>query len=337
MQNQNTPPQNNPFSGSYNTGEDMVAYEPLSPGSAVSPQAQNLNQSIIQEVPDDGVLESDYIAQQKAQPAPSISNPIPSQSYSMPDFHTSGRDIGNKFMYIVGFALIAFILLIGGGFLVFNKAGNSVVKSPDIEVPEQAVDLGEIVQTTDELSTIKPSQNAKTVILNGDVISTGSVSLYQNGNQGKISLGQIDNNQNYTLPNSSGVFCLDSNNCNFADVNNVVNSIGGVNGILALGGGLSIQGNTLISAIGEAGITTSINSLIGQISIQGTSNQVNVATSSNVITLTTPQSIATSSSPTFQTITLATPGTQNGNIICDISNNCGYAGGGNAFVQNGNS
>src|SRR5690606_13706592 len=124
----------------------------------------------------------------------------------------------------------------------------------------------------------------------------------------EITVDGLDGNQTFTLPNTSGTVCLDSNNCGFAlaaDIDNPTSTV--------------------------------INNLAGTVSIQGTTNQINVATAGNAVVLSLPQSLATTSSPTFNSITLTGTGLQNGNVLCDISNNCGYAGGTNSFVQGGNS
>jgi hypothetical protein len=113
----------------------------------------------------------------------------------------------------------------------------------------------------------------------------------------------------------------------------VTTAIGGVTGNISLGTGLAIAGGTLSVTTTE----TTINSLLGVLTLQGTANQVGVSSAGNTITFSTPQDIATSSSPTFQTLTLTTAGTQGGNTICDSSNNCGFSTVSGAYVQGGNS
>lgn len=78
-------------------------------------------------------------------------------------------------------------------------------------------------------------------------------------------------------------------------------------------------------------VVNSIQGQTGQITVQGTADQINVATNGSTITLSLPQNIAPTSSPQFAGINLTGVGTQNGQALCDASNNC------NSVTQGGNS
>lgn len=112
------------------------------------------------------------------------------------------------------------------------------------------------------------------------------------------------------------------------------------------GSGIALSGpnNTTIANTG----VLSLNGQAGQLSLQGTPNQVDVIQNGSTTTLSTPQDIATTSSPSFaglqvagatttNTLAIQSTGTQNGNQLCDSSNNCGYSGVSSSFVQGGNS
>lgn len=334
MENQNSPPQLRSYDEPVDSGQDMVSYEPFMPGAVFMPETSQPNQEITQDLTDGGVLESEYIADKKTLQSQKLS-----LTNSGPVYGSSNNDLsngGNKFGLALGFAVVIFIMILTGGVLIFNKTEKTVVHTPVTNVPEQSLSLLDS-QTADTLKGLQPQDNAKRLIINADLVTMSSISIYDGVNLGKVTLGQLDKDQVYTLPNSSGVICLDSNNCGFADQNNVVSSIGGLKGVIGIGGNLSLQGNILIASSAAPGITTTLNGRSGDITLQGTANGVQVSASGNVVTLTTAQDINTSSSPSFQTVTLTTAGTQAGNLICDISNNCGYAGGANSFIQNGNS
>ncbi len=66
---------------------------------------------------------------------------------------------------------------------------------------------------------------------------------------------------------------------------------------------------------GGGGGVTSVNSLTGVLTLQGTTNQVNVASGGGTITLSTPQNIHSAASPTFVGMTLTGDLAVNGNDI----------------------
>lgn len=74
-----------------------------------------------------------------------------------------------------------------------------------------------------------------------------------------------------------------------------VQSIGGSNGTISLGAGLTMVGNVLS------------NTGTGISGVNGTVNQVNASTVAGVVTLSLPQNIATTSTPTFAGLNLTSP------------------------------
>ncbi len=238
----------------------------------------------------------------------------------------------NKLLFrLIAGASVVFFVLFGAGLISSRLSDNRPV-DPVAQLEEQ-----EISGLTDQQSTLGVQTSGSTLLVNGNVLATDSLQVSSDGVIGSIVLTEGAGSQTYTLPNSSGVFCLDINNCNYLQADDVTTtSVAGVDGALSLGAGLTINGTEISSTITQT-IQTSVNGSVGSIVIQGTTNQVGVSRDGNTITLTSPQDIGLESSPTFSSITLSGIGTQNGNVLCDISNNCGYAGGTGAYIQDGNS
>ncbi|MCA9331772.1 hypothetical protein KC968_02420, partial [Candidatus Saccharibacteria bacterium] len=130
------------------------------------------------------------------------------------------------------------------------------------------------------------------------------------------------------------------------------------------GEGISVSGSNG-TTIRNTGVL-SVNQQTGELSLQGVMSQTTVNQSGKITTIGTAQDISPGSSPTFNsqtlngnqtiagngeiqgnmivqgsitgdTLAIGTSGTQNGYVICDASNNCGYSGAGSSFVQGGNS
>lgn len=248
---------------------------------------------------------------------------------------------------LIGAAIIGVVVFLSAIAVVFIARNRQAPEqtSGDI-IPDQQVDLsvGQAKGVFD--LTIEGQENK--LIVNGSVVSRGDIVLTAASDNayGQISAQNLNGVYTYLLPNAAGTFCLDSNNCNYLQETDVTTTtIAGAGGALALGDGLAINGNTIVNT--KTFTETAVNNFNGAVTIQGTTNQVNVANNGGVITLSTPQDLATTSAPTFNaltvttsaslnTISLASEGLQNGFTICDSSNNCGYAGGADAFVQDGN-
>ncbi len=223
-------------------------------------------------------------------------------------------------------AIILSAVLISGvlGWL-WIRQNQQKQQSLNEEIPEQNVQLTGL---DSGLAGLAVDAATSQVLINGNVVTTGSIYVADSGTGffGQLSIGDLSENQTYNLPDSSGTVCLDSNNCGFAT------DTDGISNLIA-GSGITINGGTIVNSQ----VITTVNDFDSDVVIQGTTNQVSVASSDGTITISTPQDLAVSSSPTFDSLTITTSATQGGNELCDISNNCGYAGGANAFVQDGNS
>lgn len=276
------------------------------------------------------------------------------------------------------------VVLITGAISVFFVRWNSPEKSQQNEVQTQDVSFG---SRTD--STLPELEGEKGVLLvNGDLVTRGKLKVVSSSFTATFASAELTANQTITMPNASGVICLDANNCNFATAGQItalqaqvtantaqldqivfpesVDSINGQNGAITIQGSLNrinvttaggvitlstpqdldananVQFGSLTLGPGGqiianglsfsdagrvftfpagglasqeictdqgncgtgGGSVTSLNSMTGAITIQGTANQINVASGAGLITLSTPQDIATTSSPTFGGLTI---------------------------------
>ena len=166
-------------------------------------------------------------------------------------------------------------------------------------------------------------QGAKeAVLINGDIITRGYLRVVSSGFTSIIRPNSPASDQEYLLPNASGTFCLDSNNCNYVTQEQLV----GFQGQLA---NIEDQLGQLAVPVDETNspAVSALNGQQGAVSIQGTSNQVSVSTANGVVTLATPQNLATISSPTFASMLLNGNFTVNGSITTAL--NCtGFANNG---------
>ncbi len=202
---------------------------------------------------------------------------------------------------IVG--VLIFIATLAVVFITQNQEAPNV--DPTSNIPEQRVDLT-VGQAKGVFDLAIEGQENK-LIVNGSLVSRGDIILTadNDGAYGQISAQNVAGVYTYLLPNAAGTFCLDSNNCNYLTETDVT--------------------------------TTLVNNASGAVTIQGTESQITVTNNGNTVTLATPQNIATTSSPTFANLTVTGAATQDGNELCDNSNNCGFVGAADGFVQNGNS
>jgi hypothetical protein len=363
MENQNKNPVStviSPSTTSQDTvADDFVAYAPLTEHSSddqyfgddvINQQAHN----------DGGVLMSEY--EHQTENLPKVPDPevVYAQSFQSSRTH--------KVSIVLAVAAILFIALLSGGVLVNNRLNQSLQQSPVAGIPDQPL----IVSDQDLIAGASvdgqslPGQSDKTLIVNGDITMSGGLYVQGGTYFAEIRSDELSVDRQYSLPDQSGEICLSTNNCDFAQNGQVVSNIAGTTGAILLGQGLALQNGTLSATQNNVAATTingnsggfnlgngllldgqtisssfqqtRINNLLGSVTLQGTPNRVNVSTSGNIVTVTTPQDIAmTSSAPTFQSISLIGAGTQNGNTLCDSSNNCGFTTATNAFLQGGNS
>lgn len=238
------------------------------------------------------------------------------------------RELNKVLMRVVVGGVVVMLLLFGGVTLA-NRFSNSRPVDPIAGVAEQ--ELTSLSGGDAETLGIETSNS--TLLVNGNILTIGELLVSDGTVTSTIALTQGASSQTYTLPDSSGVFCLDSNNCGYLQAGDVPNTtIAGNDGDFTIGTGLALNGSTISNTMTQ----TSVNNSIGAITLQGTTNRVSITKNGNTFTLSGPQDLGLTDTPTFDSITLTNVGTQNGNVLCDISNNCGYAGGANAFIQNGN-
>ncbi len=236
----------------------------------------------------------------------------------------------NKVLTRVIVGGVVIMLLLFGGVSLANRLSSNRPVDPIAGVAEQ--ELSSLNGGNAETLGIETSNS--TLLVNGNILTIGELQVSDGTVTSTIALTQGASGRTYTLPDSSGVFCLDSNNCGYLQADDVTNTtIAGNDGDFTIGAGLSLSNGTISNTI----VQTSVNNSMGAITLQGTNNQVTITKNGNTFTLSGPQDLGVTDAPTFSSITLTNVGTQNGNVLCDISNNCGYAGGANAFIQNGNS
>ncbi len=218
----------------------------------------------------------------------------------------------NRALAFISAGALAIVLLIAGISFIISRRNSAQLQNPSDNVAEQDLLGGEAAEN--QLEVLNLTGTNRKLVVNGDLITRGALYIGSDSSTffGQLNASELTADREYILPDESGTIALQEN---------VVSSLNGSVGDITLGGGLTITNNTLT------------NSLV----IQGTDDQIIVNSSGDTITLSTPQDIGITSSPEFAGITLTSAGIQNGNEICDVSNNCGYAGGTDAFIQDGNS
>ncbi len=215
-----------------------------------------------------------------------------------PSLEPTRTGISKRLLIIGGIALVIVLLVVLLAGLI-SKKNAAKLQSPAQSVSEQGITLGS--STTETLNVLQLKGSHDKLIVNGDVISTGRLTMASGSYFGQFVTNNLSQNREYLLPDASGTICLDVNNCNFAKAGGVVSSINGVAGAISVGSGLTIQGNTIINSQ----TPTTVNGFNGNVVVQGTTNQVLVSSAGGVITLATPQDIAITSSPTFSSINIS--------------------------------
>jgi hypothetical protein len=305
--------------------------------------------------------------------------------------------ISRRRAMIISLAITLVVVLITGavfGFFIVKESNRQERSASTNVTPAQDITLS----GRGEQSELPGLQGTKeSLFVNGNLVTRGTLKVISGNFTSTIASQTLAADQTVTLPNASGVICLDVNNCNFATQAQIVQA-GGVTSINNLAGGLTIQGSinritvttangavtlstpqdldananvqfgtlTLTSSLsvasggtgtnvltanglllgngtgavgtvvaagagqcllstagapafqacpgGGGGGVTSLNSLTGALTLQGTANQINVASVGTTITLSTPQDIATTSNVTFNGLTLAASADINGGI-----------------------
>ncbi|MEO8784765.1 MAG: hypothetical protein ABI221_00310, partial [Candidatus Saccharimonadales bacterium] len=304
----------------------------LTPNDSLEPtQPVNQAQATVQP--------SAAISQPVAAPAPTATNPTASQP-AAPAPPRLASFLQNKLIHKIGLAsaiLLAIIAILVASTVLYQRTHKTqLTQSQQVaQVKDQSVKLkSSPVSLQSDEATSGLRVGVATLYVNGDLSVQGQVALSSGPNTARLTLATQTANQTYVLPNASGTLCLSTNNCGFATQSQLVNIQTTVNGGTELVGGSGIViANRVVTNSG----VLSVNGSVSAINIQGTANQVLVTNNDGTISLALQQDLGPGSTPSFAGVTLTSVGSQNGHVICDDSNNCGYGGGNNDLVQGGNS
>jgi hypothetical protein len=168
--------------------------------------------------------------------------------------------------------------------ILFVRDRRTDPSSSQLSVPSQDISLDQDVQTA--LPELQGTKDA--LLVNGDLIARGTLKVVSGAFVSSLGSQTLSVNRTITLPDASGIVCLDVNNCNFATLAQL-NQAQAQTQILAGGGGV-----------------TNLNGLSGVISVQGSLNRVTVATGNGIITLSTPQDLDANANVQFGSLTLGT-------------------------------
>jgi hypothetical protein len=155
-----------------------------------------------------------------------------------------------------------------GGFAAYSRnrssnsgAGNQIGQ----RFQEQDVQPSDVIPVVSLPGT--PLQGtADTIIINGDLVTQGAVKLYSGSQFSNIVQGTITADQTYTLPDASGTFCLDANNCRYATAEELAALQARINNLSA-----STSGSTAIAAGSGIVLTGTTISNTGVLTINGIS------------------------------------------------------------------
>ena len=246
------------------------------------------------------------------------------------------------------------IIIMAASATIFLRNSPTDNTGTNLAIPTQDVDVATKPQLDIELAGDAPS-----LLVKGDVVARGKLTISTDGFLASLQSTGLTSNQTYTLPDSSGVVCLDSNNCQYvttdqltaiqAQVNGATTDIANSQADIAT---IQTQLSNLQSSV-EAipdSFVSSLNNKNGALTIQGTANRVVVTTTGNTITLSTPQDLGPTSTPTFGGLTISgtmrlsglncTTNANNGALTTDASGNIMCSdddGGGAAGVTSLNS
>lgn len=263
---------------------------------------------------------------------------------------TSGWMPKNKLLRRVAYASSAMLacmaILVMGTFIFQRTHKASVTQAERLsQVKDQSVKLKD---TTFGASLSSLRTGVATMFVNGDLSVQGvlRVSNDSGSNYGQFSADALTSNHTYKLPNASGTICLDTNNCGYATSAQLAATQAAASAAGAAAGALQ-SGSSATQYTGGSGIgvtgsvisnsgVLSVNGSVGAINLQGTANQIIITDANGTTTFALPQDIGLGSTPTFGGLVLSSIGTQNGFNLCDDSNNCGFARGDRAILQGGN-
>lgn len=225
------------------------------------------------------------------------------------------KKISNRSTMIISAVILTIVLLISGisAMLVTKNQGND---GSSKLVPSQNLDIdtGSISSQTEIFSG-----KQKALLVNGDIITRGSLTVTDGSYIGVLKSDGLSSSQEYLLPNSSGTICLSTNNCGFATADQLSSL-------------QSQLGQIIIPSIPEIPASSLVNNQAGSVSIQGASNRISVSTNNGVVSISTPQDIGLLSSPTFANLVLS--GNFNIGGVFDLPLNCSINANGGALTTN---
>ncbi|MDZ7785827.1 MAG: right-handed parallel beta-helix repeat-containing protein [Candidatus Saccharibacteria bacterium] len=225
--------------------------------------------------------------------------------------HYEGQSMRNvqkrKALVISTLITLVVLLITLGSLFLFSSNTN---QQDNLAQPGSEQDL-QLNEQFDQVDIPGVEQESDALLINGDVVTRGIVKFSQNGFVGSIDAGNITQDRTYQLPDDSGVICIDTNNCDFAESDELTTVQGQVGQLLA---------NPNPSSL--------VNGIEGEVTIQGSVNQVGVASNNGNITISLPQNISQGSSPTFNNLLL------NGNLTLGL--NCSTFLNGGTLTTNAN-
>ncbi|HTE21846.1 MAG TPA: NosD domain-containing protein [Candidatus Limnocylindria bacterium] len=192
--------------------------------------------------------------------------------------------------------LVVFVTGVAIAYVVRKRTqDNSVVER---NVPTQAVSIDNPLPETNLLEL---QGEEDSLLVNGDIIARGDLKVVSNSFVSVLRTEALSADRTITLPNASGVVCLDVNNCDFAANDDLAQQ----NTQLTQH---TVQITQLQEELGQivippAGVT-SLNNQNGAVTIQGSLNQITVGTANGVITLSTPQDLDANANVQFGSLSI---------------------------------
>lgn len=121
----------------------------------------------------------------------------------------------NRIILYVTIGAIIIILLLLLGFKLFGDNSLDVTDGGAEDFTEQDVEFG---PSDDALRVVELDDDSKKLLVNGDILAQGDLLLYDGDFYGRLQVATLTDYRNYIFPDSSGVVCLDSNNCSYGSL-----------------------------------------------------------------------------------------------------------------------
>ena len=160
---------------------------------------------------DDYSLESLDVASQDGTTVAGHSSKQAVNQHKQAAYPGMGRNLSSRRAALVSLAVTMVVILITAGtatFFLRNKPDSPTATST---VPTQDIDISAQPQLDVEIVGDAPS-----LLVKGDLLTRGQLKLSQDGFLASVQAANLSSNQTYTLPDQSGVICLDSGNCAYA-------------------------------------------------------------------------------------------------------------------------